>query len=383
MVEDFINRRHGRSEVKYLLPELEPILKDTYGVILYQEQVMLASMAVGGFTPGQADSLRKAMGKKIASLMEEFRAKFVDGARAKGIDEKIAAELFELMAQFAAYGFNKSHSAAYALIAYQTAYLKAHYPVEFMTALLTCEAEEGKTAKVMRYMHYCRSKGIEVLPPDVNESRHAFHPVGDKIRFGLTAIKGLGGAALETITEAKKAGAFTSVKDFVSRVDLRKVNKKVLECLTKAGAFDSLDLDRGGIFATIPDLIDDQARAAKQAASGQFSLFGGTEVSPAKRRPRGLPGPGRRSSSGKGSGWLFRHRTPDRGVSERDPGNRSRVDREIDEMEAGEEVYMCLVQARYRRRRAQRHVGVGDRGGCAGIVTLRVLAICTGRSRTF
>jgi len=374
MVEDFINRRHGRSEVKYLLPELEPILKDTYGVILYQEQVMQIGVAVGGFTPGQADSLRKAMGKKLQSLMEEFRTKFVDGARAKRIDEKIAAELFELMAQFAAYGFNKSHSAAYALIAYQTAYLKAHYPVEFMTALLTCEAEEGKTAKVMRYMHYCRSKGIEVLPPDVNESRHAFHPVGEKIRFGLTAIKGLGGAALETITEAKKAGAFTSVKDFVSRVDLRKVNKKVLECLTKAGAFDSLDPDRGGIFAMIPDLIDEQARAAKQAASGQFSLFGGTEVSPAKRPPQGASWTRKeifiREKEAVGF-FVTGHPIEEYQNAIRDIGAASTVD--IDEMEAGEEVYMCLVAGEVQEKAGRNGMwGLVTAEDAQGIVTLRI-----------
>jgi len=281
MVDDFIKRRHGKEDITYALPELKSILENSYGVIVYQEQVMEIARSLGGFTLGQADTLRKAMGKKNAALMQESKVKFVEGAVSRGVSEEKATELFDLMAQFSSYGFNKSHAAAYALIAYRTAYLKAHYPVEFMTALLSLEAAEGKTGKVMRYMHRCRKKGIEVLPPDVNESLHAFSPVGEKIRFGLTAIKGLGNTALESIAKAKKAGGnFSSVGNFFERVSLRKVNKKALECLVKAGAFDSLDPNRGAIFEKIPELIEKQNKISKDQKAGQFSLFGAAGETP-------------------------------------------------------------------------------------------------------
>src|SRR5512145_2271233 len=242
MVEDFIARRHGRKSIAYPLPQLEQILKDTYGVIVYQEQVMRIAVALAGFSLGDADVLRKAMGKKDAALMEKQKERFLSGAAANGIAPAKAASIFDLMAQFGEYGFNKSHSAAYALVAYETAYLKRHYPVEYFCALMT--SESGDTAKIIRYIAHCREKGIPILPPDVNESRFAFCPcaaragaagrggempatgvpAANAIRFGLSAIKGVGAAAIDAIQEAKGEEPFSCAADFLSRVDLRKVN---------------------------------------------------------------------------------------------------------------------------------------------------------------
>jgi DNA polymerase-3 subunit alpha len=281
MVDDFIARRHGQKAIEYQLPDLEEILRDTYGVIVYQEQVMQIAVALGGFSMGEADVLRKAMGKKDASLMEKQKIRFFEGAKGKGISAKKAAAIFDLMAQFGEYGFNKSHSTAYALLAYQTAYLKTHYPVEFFCALMT--SESGDTAKIIRYMAYCRERSIAVLPPDVNESRFAFHPSGGAIRFGLSAIKGVGAAAIEVIREAKGEDPFGSVEDFLSRVDLRKVNKRAVESLVKAGALDSLDPDRGGVFERLPSLMEAAQESARRKGSGQYALFGGTIVPPSAR----------------------------------------------------------------------------------------------------
>jgi len=285
MSDDFVDRRHGRKKVTYALPQLAEILSDTYGVIVYQEQVMEIAKALGGFTLGEADVLRKAMGKKDDALMERQKARFIEGTGKNGIPEGKAAEIFDLMRQFGGYGFNKSHSAAYALVAYQTAYLKTHYPVEYYSALMT--SESGDTAKIIRYIAHCREKGIPILPPDVNESRYAFFPVGNSIRFGLSAIKGLGSSAIESILESRKENPFESVRDFLSRVDLRKVNKRAVESLIKSGALDSLDPDRGKVMNDLSSLLEEAQAEVRRRESGQFSLFGApAEERPAEKRER-------------------------------------------------------------------------------------------------
>jgi DNA polymerase-3 subunit alpha len=283
MSDDFVERRHGRKKVSYALPQLAEILSETYGVIVYQEQVMEIAKALAGFTLGEADVLRKAMGKKDDALMKQQRARFLEGARGNGIPEGTAQEIFDLMRQFGGYGFNKSHSAAYALVAYQTAYLKTHYPVEYCSALMT--SESGDTAKIIRYIAYCRERGIPILPPDVNDSRYAFFPVGASIRFGLSAVKGLGESAVEAILSAREERPFGSVRDFLSRVDLRKVNKRAVESLIKSGALDSLDPDRGKVFAELPALLEEAQAEVRRRESGQFALFG----APAEERPAALP----------------------------------------------------------------------------------------------
>ena len=286
MTDDFVERRHGRKKVSYPLPQLQEILSDTYGVIVYQEQVMEIGKALAGFTLGQADVLRKAMGKKDDALMEKQKGLFLDGARAKGIPEKKAVEIFELVRQFGGYGFNKSHSTAYALVAYQTAWLKTHYPVEFYSALMT--SESGDTDKIIRYIAHCREKGIPILPPDVNESRYAFFPSGKSIRFGLSAIKGLGASAVESIIEARAERGFDSIRDFLSRIDLRKVNKRAVESLIKSGALDSLDSDRGKVFTELPSLLEEAQAEVRRRESGQFALFGApSEEKAAPGRTRG------------------------------------------------------------------------------------------------
>ncbi|MBI5419020.1 MAG: DNA polymerase III subunit alpha [Deltaproteobacteria bacterium] len=278
MVDDFIARRHGKKTVEYPFPQVEEILRDTYGVIVYQEQVMQIAVALAGFSMGEADVLRKAMGKKDTALMDRQKERFLKGAAANGIAENKARALFEQIAQFGEYGFNKSHSAAYALVAYQTAWLKAHYPVEYFCALMT--SESGDTAKIIRYINHCREKGIPILPPDVNESRFAFFPTGKAIRFGLSAIKGVGEAAVISIQEARNEKPFASVADFLVRIDLRKVNKRALESLIKAGALDSLDPDRGRLFAQLPALMETAQEETRRKESGQFALFGGATCAP-------------------------------------------------------------------------------------------------------
>jgi len=289
MADDFVERRHGRKKVSYILPQLGEILSETYGVIVYQEQVMEIAKALAGFTLGEADVLRKAMGKKDDVLMEQQKARFVEGARKNGIPQGKAADIFDLMRQFGGYGFNKSHSAAYALVAYQTAYLKTHYPVEYYSALMT--SESGDTAKIIRYIAHCREKGIPILPPDVNESRYAFFPVGNSIRFGLSAIKGLGASAIEAVMEAREERPFESVRDYLSRVDLRKVNKRAVESLVKSGALDSLDPDRGRVFNDLPALLDEAQAEVRRRESGQFSLFGAPsdDAPPARREGKAAP----------------------------------------------------------------------------------------------
>jgi len=279
MVNDFILNKHGQKKVTYLHPRLEPILKDTYGVILYQEQVMRIASDLAGFTLGEADMLRRAMGKKKPEIIAGKRAQFVEGAVNNNVDADIAGQIFDLMEFFAGYGFNKSHSAAYALVTYQTAYLKANYPVEFMTALLT--SVRDNTDKVVIFIDDCRRNGIEVLPPDVNCSRQSFSVEGDKIRFGLAAIKNVGLGAVEAIINSReKDGAFRNFADLCSRLDTRVVNRRVMENLIKAGALDSLGHHRAQLMASVDSGLSLAQQTQKDRANGQLSLldFWGEEV---------------------------------------------------------------------------------------------------------
>ncbi len=272
MIDDFIARKHGRQEVTYLLPELEPILKETYGVIVYQEQVMQIAQRLAGYSLGQADILRKAMGKKKAEVMAAQRESFLQGAVGNGVDPGKAEEIFDLMAQFAEYGFNKSHSTAYGYISYQTAYLKAHYPVEFMAGLLMEDMHD--TDKVIKNIAECRKMGIKVLPPDINVSGLSFTVVGREIRFGLAAVKNVGSKAAAEIIRVREAeGPFKSLFDLCCRVDLGKVNRRVLESLVKAGAFDGEGVPRARIFAAIEAAIENGRSVSQDRICGQRSLF--------------------------------------------------------------------------------------------------------------
>lgn len=276
MVEDFIQRKHGKVKIEYPHPHLKEILQETYGVILYQEQVMKIASHMAGFTLGEADILRRAMGKKKPEVMKEQREKFIEGAQKRGYDPKIAAEIFDLIEYFAGYGFNKSHSAAYALISYQTAYLKAHYPTEYLTACLTSVAND--TDKVAKFITECKNLGIKVLPPDINESLANFTVVGEKkIRFGLAAIKNVGENAVEEILSHREESKYKSIFDFLQRVDNRVVNKKVLESLIKAGAFDSLHPNRAQLLDSLEELIKYYAKSKKKDSKRQISLFGSNQ----------------------------------------------------------------------------------------------------------
>ncbi len=307
MIEDFIRRRHGQTKVTYEHPALEPILAETYGVMVYQEQVMRIASVLAGFTLGQADILRKAMGKKNAEVMATQKEKFIQGCLARNVLERKAARIWDHMEQFAGYGFNKSHSAAYALLAYQTAYLKANYPVFFMAALLT--SERANTDKMVQYIGEAREMDLAVLPPEVNESDMFFSvteqggaappppepparsaavnpaplaapasPAGaapPAIRFGLAAIKNVGEGAVEAVLAARRSGgAFTSLYDFCERVDLRAVNRRVLESFVKSGCFDSLDRRRPALFAAIDRCLEAGQKLQRDREQGQHSLFG-------------------------------------------------------------------------------------------------------------
>jgi DNA polymerase-3 subunit alpha len=276
MVDDFIDRKHGRKRVIYDLPQLEPILKDTYGVIVYQEQVMQIARTLAGYSLGGADLLRRAMGKKDPAAMAREKDKFLAGAKGKGIATRKAEAIFDLMAKFAEYGFNKSHSAAYAMVAYQTAFLKAHYPVEFMAALLT--EDMGNTDKVVKNIADCREMGIEVLPPDINASDLSFRVLGNSIRFGLGAVKNVGESAIEAILEARGDGPFRDITDFCERVDLRRVNKRVVESLIKCGAFDSSGARRAALMTGLEDAMALGQRVQQERESAQVSLFGTVEI---------------------------------------------------------------------------------------------------------
>ncbi|MDY0185033.1 MAG: DNA polymerase III subunit alpha [Desulfuromonadaceae bacterium] len=271
MVDDFILRKHGKKKIVYDFAQLEPILDDTYGVIVYQEQVMLIAQVLANYSLGGADLLRRAMGKKDADEMEKQKELFMAGARENKLNEKKAEAVFDLMAKFAAYGFNKSHSAAYALIAYQTAYLKAHYPVEFMAALLTEDMDN--TDKVIKNIAEVRAMGVAVLPPDINASIRSFTVYEKAIRFGLGAVKGVGSAALESIIRMREEGPFKSLHDFCERVELGKVNKKVVEALVCCGALDSLGGKRAQYMAVLEDAMEIGQKIQRERQQGQESLF--------------------------------------------------------------------------------------------------------------
>ncbi|HSB37334.1 MAG TPA: DNA polymerase III subunit alpha [Thermoanaerobaculia bacterium] len=270
-VELYIERRRGKP-FDYPLPQLEPILRETFGILVYQEQVMLAARAVAGYTPGEADKLRKAIGKKDDALLKAEGAKFLRKAAAAGTPRKKAEELWSLILPFGRYGFNKSHSVVYALLAYQTAWMKAHHPVEFLAATLT--ANSGKSDDVVKYVNTCREMRIPVLPPDVNSSDLTFTPDGPAIRFGLGAVKGVGEGAVASILAARAAeGPFRSLTDFCSRVDLRLNNRKVIETLVKSGSFDSLGRSRAALMAGLESAVDVAAAHREAAASSQNVLF--------------------------------------------------------------------------------------------------------------
>lgn len=278
MIDDFIQRRHGRVKVSYLHPLLEQVLRETYGVIVYQEQVMQIASIMGGYTLGGADLLRRAMGKKNAEEMAKHSAIFVKGAQGRNVGKDDAQHIFDLMEKFAGYGFNKSHSAAYALVAYHTGYLKAHYPVHFMAALLT--SEMTNTDKLVEYLGECRAMGIEIKGPDVHRSRRLFSVEGNAVRFGLEAVKGIGEGAVDSILEAReRVGRFSSLDHLLREVDRKAVNRRVVEALAKSGGLDELG-DRARLFVAVEGALDRAARAADDRSSGQASLFGEASETP-------------------------------------------------------------------------------------------------------
>jgi DNA polymerase-3 subunit alpha len=271
MIEKFIECKHGRSRITYQTPLLEGILKDTYGQIVYQEQVMQIAQVLGGYSLGQADLLRRAMGKKLPEEMEKQREIFVGGCAKNAISNEIANSLFDMMVQFAEYCFNKSHSQAYAVVTYQTAYLKTHYPVEYMSAVLSSVSSDQE--KVQGYIAECQAMNIDILPPDVSVSDSDFTPDGNAIRFGLTAIKGLGEGAVQTIVSERANGPYTTMKDFLDRIDLKVVNKKALESLIKSGATVGLGMSRKQALANLDSLVDAANRRQNEKNTGQISLF--------------------------------------------------------------------------------------------------------------
>ncbi len=272
MHDEFVKRKNGRVPVTYLLPELEPILKDTYGVIVYQEQVMNIASVLADYSMAEADNLRKAMGKKIHQIMAQERERFLSRAKKKGMNQDKAEKVFDQMETFGRYGFNKAHSAAYAMIAFQTAYLKAHFPVEFMAALLT--SEMNSTEDIVKYIAECRSQELEVLPPDINQSEMNFTVVKGKIRFGLAAVKNVGQGAIDSVLEVRKEGGpFKSLFDFCERVDHRKVNRRVVESLIKAGAFDSTGARRSQMISVLDEALEVGQKTQRDRMNGQFTLF--------------------------------------------------------------------------------------------------------------
>ncbi|MFA4932942.1 MAG: DNA polymerase III subunit alpha [Candidatus Omnitrophota bacterium] len=272
MLDDFMKRKHGIIPIKYEHPKLEPILKETYGIMVYQEQIMQIASALAGFSLAQADILRKAMGKKIPEVMEKERKNFLNGCIKNSIKETTASKIFDLIEYFSGYGFNKSHSTAYALISYRTAYLKANYPVEFMTALLT--SERNNTDKIVEYVNEAERMGLKVMPPDINESETLFKVEDAKtIRFGLLAIKNVGQGAAESIVNLRKPEKYKSLDDLCSRIDLRLANRKVLESLIKCGALDYFHISRARMFAGLDVILENAQRIRKEKSSGQLSFF--------------------------------------------------------------------------------------------------------------
>jgi len=280
MVDDFINRKKGLTPVEYLLPELEELTAETRGVIVYQDQVLQIANRVAGYSLGEADLLRRAMGKKKPKEMAKQRERFVTGAVGRGTDRAKAEQLFEQINEFAGYGFPKAHSTAYALITYQTAYLRAHYPEEYTAALLTVES--GNHDKLARYIAHARERNLAILPPDVNQSQRDFWVVDEGIRFGFSGIKNVGRGAIEAILEARSAdGAFQSLFDFCQRVDARRVNRRVVESLAQCGAFDSLHPNRAAVWASLDAALEQGAAAQRDREIGQANLFGSADGSAA------------------------------------------------------------------------------------------------------
>lgn len=277
-IPTFIKRKHGEEEIQYLHPKLEPILKETYGIMVYQEQVMMIARELGGYTMGGADKLRKVMGKKMRDEIPKQRIMFTEGAIKNGIDEEVAKSIFDQMEKFASYGFNKSHAAAYSLVSYHTAYLKAHFPVEFMCAVM--DLDITNTDKLAGFKAECKAMGIEVLKPDINESLAKFSVQDGKLRYALGAIKGVGESNMNAIVEAReKGGKFKDISDFINRVDAKQLNRKQLEQLIKAGAFDSIEKKRGKLFANIDLILKNISSATDMKTSVQSSLFGVEEYS--------------------------------------------------------------------------------------------------------
>lgn len=273
MVDDFIDRKHGRQKADYMHPSLEPVLRSTYGVILYQEQVMQAAQVLAGYTLGGADLLRRAMGKKKPEEMAKQRSFFVDGAAQRGCDRGLATRIFDLIEKFAGYGFNKSHSVAYALIAYQTAYLKAHYPAQFMAAVLSSDMDN--TDKVKTLIDECRDMGIKLLPPNVNQCRYEFRAADDDtILYGLGAIKGVGEGAVQDIVGERRQGSYDSFYDLLCRIDSRKLNKRVHESLVRSGALDCFGLTRASLMVSLPNLLAAAEKHSNDCANGMGDLFG-------------------------------------------------------------------------------------------------------------
>lgn len=273
MVGDFVDRKHGRQKVTYPHPALEPILKDTYGTIVYQEQIMQIAQVLAGYSLGQADILRRAMGKKKSEEMDKQKAGFMEGALKNKVNEKVASDLFETMTKFAAYCFNRSHSAAYAFVAYQTAYLKAHYPIEYFCALLSSVKDDQD--KTQMYIAQAQKMGIKVLPPDINKSYAEFAPDENNIRFGLNSVKGIGLAVLEMLEAERESGEFTSISDLASRLNTKCINKKTLESLIKAGAFSCLEKSRKKLLNNVENIINVANRESQARELGQVSLFAG------------------------------------------------------------------------------------------------------------
>ena len=274
MLDDFVSRKHGRSKIEYEHPLLEPILKETYGVILYQEQVMNMSVVLAGFSAAQADNLRKAMGKKIPEILEKERTNFINGAAINKVKKEVAAKIFDNIVKFGGYGFNKSHSTAYGIISYRTAYLKANYPVEYMTALLNSEL--GDTDKIAYYVSECNSMDIKVLPPDVQKSYEKFAVEdldGKKIRFGFLAIKGIGESAAAAIVKGRDGKNFKTITEMLRQIEANTINKKVMENLAKAGAFDSLGYKRSAVLAAVEPILSSINKSSKDLSMGQISLF--------------------------------------------------------------------------------------------------------------
>lgn len=274
MVDDFINRKHGRAKVEYPHPDLEPILRPTYGIILYQEQVMQIAQVLAGYSLGSADLLRRAMGKKKPEEMAKQRATFIDGAKARGVNPELASSIFDLMEKFAGYGFNKSHSAAYALVSYQTAWLKTHYAAEFMAAVLSSDMQH--TDKVVSFISECKTMNLNVLAPDVNTSNFPFTAISEKeILYGLGAVKGVGeNAILAMIAERQEKGSFKNLFDFCQRVDLKKMNRRMLDALIRSGSMDKLGPHRASVFATLPAAVQQAEQQASDLHNGQCDLFG-------------------------------------------------------------------------------------------------------------